>query len=121
MGNPLYVLACPSCGGGLEPHAGEPDSAPWTCHHCHYGFWVAELTQAARQLYRARFNDFGWGPEALALKDECYAERDAARERGTSCLPEHLGLLTREHLDFLHKRFPLSDDFRERVRTVLEG
>lgn len=116
---PPYVLACPACGQQLEPHAGHPDSTPWICHHCHVGFWVCELTSDARARYRPRFHDWGHSKEAFALRDAVFAEREVARARGTSCLPEHIGLLEREHLRFMHERFPLSDEFRERVAAAL--
>jgi hypothetical protein len=117
---PLYITACPGCGQQLEPHAGHPDSTPWTCHNCHVGFWKCELSAEARAMYRPRFHDWGHSEEAFALHDAAEAERELARERGTSCLPEHVGLLESEHLLFLHERFPLSDDFRKRIQAALQ-
>ena len=121
MANPLYMLTCLNCGGGLEPYAGDPDGAPWVCHGCHLGFWVSELSQEARALYRPRFNDFGRFRDTEALRGRCHAERADARARGTSCLPEHIGLLEATHLRFLHERFPLSDEFRAQILARLEG
>ena len=91
------MLTCLNCGGGLEPYAGDPDGAPWVCHGCHLGFWVSELSQEARALYRPRFNDFGRFRDTEALRGRCHAERADARARGTSCLPEHIGLLEPAH------------------------
>jgi len=120
VANPLYLLTCPNCGGGLEPHAGHPDSAPWLCARCHLGFWVSELSAVARVRYRPRFRDYGVGKESIALRAACLAERDAARERGTSCLEEHIGLLSHDHLQFMCDRFPLSEAFRRRIQAAVQ-
>ena len=120
MTQPTHLLECLKCGFQLEHHAGLPDSAPWWCRNCYHGFWIAELSADARARYKGG-HDFGHGPEAIALRLAVERERDAARERGTSALAEHLGFLDKEHLKFMAERFPLSKEFKKKVEGALNG
>lgn len=119
MPNPEYLTTCPNCGREMTPHAGYPDSAPWICTECHRGFFVAELSAAARQCYRAIFHDHGFGDEGRKVRAAVEREVAEANKRGTSARTEHLGFLTSEHLEQLH-RLPLSDDMREQVTAALQ-
>lgn len=117
MPNPTYVTDCPSCGAQLEPHAGHPDSAPWVCHNCYRGFWVAELQPFALRIYDARAHSWQH-PFDQQLRQRVEEERAAAQVRGTSALPEHLGYLgKRQRKELL--RFPLSRQFEKTVRGAL--
>lgn len=119
---PLYLMSCPGCGQQLEPHAGHPDAAPWVCHHCLRAFWVCELSPDSRSRYRGtHFHDWGHSKEAFALRDKVAEEREMARRRGTSCLPEHIPLLELDHVRFLHDRFPLADSFKSVLASRLDG
>lgn len=88
---PSYPRVCPNCGGALGPVVLEPVSPPWLCPLCAHAWWVVELEAAAdwdpstRSWRRARL------AHLTATRDQ---EHTAARERGTSVLPEQLGLLT---------------------------
>jgi hypothetical protein len=117
MPNPEYLTTCPNCGVEMTPHAGYPDSAPWLCAHCHRGFFVAELSPAARQAYRPLFHDWGMGAEGRAIREAVQQELTEARWRGTSARVEHLGFLESGHLEQLH-RLPLSADMREQVTAA---
>lgn len=90
-----HVHTCPACGHPLQPVALDPDTAPWLCPPtgCRSGWWVSELTTQARNAYRHGNRDFGFGPHRGAIQAQVELERVAARQRGTSALPEQLPLL----------------------------
>ena len=115
---PDYTLDAPCCGVQLTPHAGHHEAAPWFCAQCHRGFWAAELTPAARSLYRPLFHDWGLSLESAVLREAVDREREEARRRGTSALPEHLGQLEPAHLDALLVR-DLRPDFARLVSAAL--
>lgn len=113
-----YLTSCPNCGAQLAPHAGHPDAAPWVCHGCHLGFWTSELSHEARELYRPKFHDWGFGENSQTLRTTVHLEHAAAHKRGTSALPEHLGQLEPEHLKQLQRRH-LSEEFRQLVEDAI--
>lgn len=115
---PDYPLDAPCCGQQLTAHAGQPDAAPWFCAQCHRGFWTAELSPAARTLYRPLFHDWGLSLDSAALREAVDAEREQAIQRGTSALPEHLGQLAPAHLKQL-QRLDLSADFAQQVAGAM--
>lgn len=117
MPQPKYLLEAPCCGAQLTPHAGTPDSTPWVCHGCHRGFWVAELRAGARARYEAKTHTWGAGPETNKLREDVDEERARAHARGTSALPEHLGLLEKAHIRML-KKLQLPDDFRALMKGL---
>jgi hypothetical protein len=118
MPNPNYVIDCPGCGAQLDAHAGHYDSTPWVCHNCHRGFWVAELKPAALAIYDGREHAWKHGLEAARLREDVDAEREEARARGTSALPEHLGFLAKDHLEML-LRMPLNKEFKKLVKGAM--
>ena len=88
-GLPTYSLACPNCGAQLAPHVGLPQNSPWQCINCRHGWWVAELSTAARKLFRPAVVDFGHdGTVASSVA----VERAAALERGNSVHPSMVNL-----------------------------
>ena len=88
-GLPTYLLSCPNCGAQLAPHVGLPQSTPWQCINCRHGWWVAELSTAARQRFRPAVRDFGHdGTVASSVA----VERAAALERGNSVHPSMVNL-----------------------------
>jgi hypothetical protein len=83
-----YRATCPNCGGRLEAvRDQDPDTAPWLCGRCVRGWWPAELTDEARSAWSPHTRDFG--PRRLEIMVAAWADRDAARQRGRSDLPEH--------------------------------
>ena len=102
MATPEYVTSCPGCGKELGFHVGPPDAAPWICDWaqggCGHAWWPAELLPDARKAWRPQYHDHAGGPDAHAfipvLHERRMAERDAARARGTSALPEWVTLMT---------------------------
>lgn len=122
MPPPAYVTSCPECGAELTPHAGLPDSAPWLCSNClpNRGWFVVELKPEARKMWDRRAKDHGQTPAARVLYADRLAERDAARVRGTSALPEHLSLLSADSLSQL-QRLILHPDFANEVAKALKA
>ena len=114
-----YLTTCPSCGAQLTPFAGYPDAAPWGCVPCHRGFWTSELSHEARARYRPQFHDWGHGEDAHALREQVHQERERARQRGTSMLPEQVGMFPKDHLHQI-KRLPLHKDFKALVEDALK-
>jgi hypothetical protein len=104
---PTYVTDCPNCGRELVHLVGVPEHAPWLCDFalggCGRAWWPAELATDARLAWRPQYWDHaghpihGWGfvPEIHA---RCLNERDDARARGTSVLPEFVTRLTSAQL-----------------------
>ena len=113
-----YLTSCPKCGAQLTPIAVHPDSTPWACYECHLGFWVSELSHEAREMYRHQLHDWGHGAAPNALRAKVLEERNEARNRGTSALPEHLGMLPKDHLKRL-QRLVLHKDFAKLVKGAL--
>lgn len=113
--NTTYLTRCPSCGAQLTHHAGHPDAAPWTCVPCMKSFWVAELSHEAREMYRPWLHDWGHGDAPNALREAVLKEREVARERGTSTLPEHIGMLSKEDIVQVHK-WNLHPDFKKLLK-----
>ncbi len=112
--SPSHLMSCPSCGAQLTHFVGHPDAAPWICAPCQRGFWAAELSHEARARYRPLFHDWGHGPEAVTLRASVLAEREVARRRGTSALPDHLPLMNVKELQHLQRR-PLDPEFKQQV------
>ena len=69
-------------------------------------------------MYRPRFHDWGHGPAAQELRATVLEERETARTRGTSTLPEHIGLLTKDALKQV-ARWHLSDSFRTAIEDAM--
>ena len=114
----IYDIRCPKCGKELAPHAGDWQDAPWLCSDCHRGFFSCELSPRARENYRPHHHDWGLDIGAtFSLKAERAAELQRARIRGTSALPEHLGLLSDEELDHLSRYWTLHEDFANRLEA----
>lgn len=98
-----YLLTCLICGSQLQPVVLGPDSAPWLCHVCHRGYWVCELGDDGRRGWERKHRSFkGWAH--VVLEPLRGAELEAARERGTSCLPEQLAMLQVAQLQALLKQ-----------------
>lgn len=117
MPQPTVLTSCPSCGAELQPFAGPPDATPWLCGPCHRGFWTAELSPLARELYRVRHHDRGHTAEARQIAEQVEVEREAARVRGTSALHEHLPMLSDDHLTFLSS-LSLHEEFAKHVENA---
>ena len=84
---------CPNCGAECYPVVLGPESAPWVCMICRTGWWVAELTRAARLAWRPEHRDFGYGMARAAIVAARDAEQAAARTRGTSTPLDQLARL----------------------------
>ena len=122
MTAPDYITAAPCCGAELQPHAGRWESTPWLCpFNCHLGFWVAELQPEPRQHYVARAHHWGHDREARTrLHRARVKEIEAAHDRGTSALPEQLGVLSVAELTHL-LRLTLHPEFRGLVEAALKA
>lgn len=110
MPQPAYLTDCPHDGRELVHHVGPPDHAPWVCDHatggCGRAWWVAELAPDARLAWRPKYWDHAGHPEygwefMHELHTRCLNERDDARQRATSALPECVTRLTVAQLESL--------------------
>jgi hypothetical protein len=119
-----YHRECLRCGGSLYPVAQGPEIPPWVCPECLVFYWVAELTQEARQSYRHAQHDFGWlgTPEHTAVERAKATEREKALLRGVSVRQEQLGLVPKEDLKALHRRHQgrLSTNFEGHLQQQLK-
>lgn len=117
-----YRTECPKCGQDLEPVALGPESAPYVCNTCHRGFWAAELTDVARDLYRPRHHDWGQGTPGQAVRRSVQTEWLHAHARGTSLRFDQLGMAHIDHLVGLRDSgLPLHDDFVAELHREIEG
>ncbi len=81
------------------------------------GWWASELTADARATYRHARHDFRPAkPIRLAVE----AERLLARQRGTSAVLEHLGLLSPDALAVL-AGMRLATEFATAVEAARKG
>lgn len=87
---PPLLLTCPMCGRDLLPvEDNHPDTPPWLCPDDRIGFWQEELTSAARSLFDPHARSWPVTAKATAIRDRVDGERHAARERGSSTIPDH--------------------------------
>lgn len=92
---PAYATSCPTCGAQLDPVALAPPTAPWLCPVVHpglRGYWAAELSDAARALFRPRHADFGFGHEGRLVRGVVLVEARDAFVRGISLREDQLRL-----------------------------
>lgn len=115
-----YHRSCPHCGCDLKPNALGPDTPPWRCDECHTSWWVAELSQYARQHYNPHKLDWGHrGSEPhLKIRAQVAAELEVAIKRGVSLRREQLGLVLPRTLDALMRRgLHISKDFLQEMQA----
>jgi len=118
---PDYLTSCCKCGAELQAHAGKWESTPWICPPCHVGFLKCELSQEARAHYVAGAHHWGHDREARTrLHRARVKEIEAAHDRGTSALPEQLGVLSVAELTHL-LRLTLHPEFRGLVEAALKA
>jgi hypothetical protein len=79
----------------------DPQCTPWVCRMCARGFWTSELTNAARKMYRPQYHDWGFGPEAVQLRQQVTMEVVDAMMRGTSLRPDLLPRVPRHTIEAL--------------------
>lgn len=114
-----YLLSCPNCGAQLQPVVLGPDSAPWLCALCHISFWVAELSGQARDAWQPTVKCYDWRARREMLDRATADEAAAASLRGTSALPEHLGLLSAGQLSTLVR--VAQGPFASRVKAAADA
>lgn len=113
-----YLRSCPGCGAQLAPVVLGPDSAPWLCVICVRGWWVAELSQAARAGWVQSLRSFSWPATRGAVAAGVEAELAAAAGRGSSVLAEQLPLLSAAQLQQLAAAVPKSSPFAAQVAAA---
>lgn len=120
-GRPSYDTSCPTCGRQMVPVVHSPESAPWACHHCHYSFWVTELTATARAAWIPGYQ--AWRPEVrYTMEGHIMGEQVAAFGRGHSGLPEHVPLLPTAALVQMHRiTRPEATEFRAMLAAAIEA
>ncbi len=114
-----YALDCPSCGQQLQPHAGDPHSAPWLCNVCRHAFLQCELQPGTRAHYRANLHDFGFGPHLKQLQIDRAIELAEAHKRGTSARHDQLAILSAEQLQSVASRPKLEPTFKVKVEEAI--
>lgn len=75
---------CTNCGGPLEllEPPPNPDTPPFLCARCARGWWPAEVTAPARELWRPMLRSFDAGDRAdLEVRLRALTDRDTARAR----------------------------------------
>lgn len=102
---------CPKCQKALTPVALDPQSAPWVCNRCHLGFFVSELADSARAIFRPRHQDWGQGTPASAVRLDADAELDLAEARGTSLREDQIKKASTESLQSLVALCGVSPEF----------
>jgi hypothetical protein len=122
MDEVAYHRTCPICGGVLLPNAGPPTVAPWRCDQDLISWWVAELTPAARQVFRVR--EVGWGARSSRSYKEVrravLLEREEAIRRGSSLRREQIGLVSPMAIKgLLRLGLPLAREHREALKGRL--
>lgn len=116
---PSYRTTCPKCDGALYPVVLDPESAPWLCVICRRSWWVAELLENVRPLFRRLEGDFGFNDGARTIARNVEKEREDARLRGSSCRPDMVALVPLEGLKRLSTR-TLRADLRSALRAELK-
>lgn len=114
------VATCPNCGQLMEVVVLEPQSAPWVCRMCGRGFWCAELSDDARAMYRPEHNDWGFGAEAVQLRQQVTLEVVDAMVRGTSLRADLLPLVPRHVVEDLVARGRVRPAFLAFLRQFLD-
>ena len=110
------ITICPQCGGDLSIHVGDPQSCPYFCNSCKYGFWVSELEN--RQYYRPNYHDFGLGAQLQVIQAGIKYELDEANIRGTSALQSFIPKLSMADLESLLRR-KLDPGFAQLVKDQI--
>lgn len=113
------VQTCPNCGQEMEVVVLGPQCAPWVCRMCARGFWVSELTDAARKMYRPQSHDWGFGEEAVQLRQQVTMEVVDAMMRGTSLRPDLLPLVPRSAIVALIRQGGVGPAFRAFLEQYL--
>lgn len=110
-----YRTTCLVDGQVLLPIVLDPHSAPWWCLRCRHQYWVAELTEDARKLFRPSVEDFGYGAPLQLLQDLVAREHDEAIARGTSCREDQLAYIPYVGLQRMKHDPRIHPDFRAKV------
>jgi hypothetical protein len=102
----------------LSPSASNAGTPPWWCPPCRVYYWVAELSQQARESYRYGRHDFGYQnePGFQAVRAAVENELAEAKDRGVSLRREQIGLVPPATLDALLARFKVRPDFADLMR-----
>jgi DNA-directed RNA polymerase subunit M/transcription elongation factor TFIIS len=106
MTETAHHKTCPRCGGILHPNIAGPETPPWRCDECHKSYWVAQLTQEARQHFRHAQHDYGWlgSPGHTLVHEAIEVEMREAAARGVSLRREQIGLIGKAELKALMER-----------------
>ena len=122
MAEQAYLRSCPADGNPLVPNIDRPEIPPWRCDECHHSYWVAELTQSARDAYRRPQRDYGHlgSKTHKAVRAAVLAELEQACRRGVSLRREQIGLLRPRTIESLLKRgHRLDPEFEAQMRAQL--
>ena len=115
----MNALDCPACGGQLQPHVGEPESAPWLCNTNRLQFWDCELAPEFRLHYRPHLQDWGYGVHVKELRLARAVEHDEAKKRGSSAREDQLAILDLPSLNGILTRPKIEPKFAVRVQNEI--